>query len=98
MILSSHQIFLQARAYIDKAYARTIDLLKEHRDEVKIVAEELLKNEVLTKEDMVRLLGPRPFDEKDTYEQLVEGTGGDLEDISGVIMRTVKYRVYWRYI
>ena len=52
------------------------------------VAEELLRKEVLTKEDMVEMLGDRPWGEKSTYEELVAGTGGDLEDTSGTVSGT----------
>ena len=36
----------------------------------------LLEREKLNKEDMTELLGKRPFAEKSTYEEFVEGTGG----------------------
>ena len=39
------------------------------------VAQRLLEKEKLDKDDMVELLGPRPFAEKTTYEEFVEGTG-----------------------
>lgn len=39
------------------------------------VAKRLLEREKLDKDDMVQLLGPRPFSEKTTYEEFVEGTG-----------------------
>ena len=45
------------------------------------MAEKLLEKEVLNRDDMVELLGPRPFEEKHTYEQFVAGTGSEEEDI-----------------
>ena len=39
------------------------------------VALRLLEKEKLDKDDMVELLGKRPFLEKSTYEEFVEGTG-----------------------
>lgn len=49
---------------IDDAHTRCKNLLTEKIKEVEKVAEELLTKEVLTREDMIRLIGPRPFEEK----------------------------------
>lgn len=39
------------------------------------MAKRLLEKEILDRADMVELLGPRPFHEKSSYEELVEGSG-----------------------
>ena len=65
----------QARGLIDKAYKRTVQLIREKKEEVIRVAERLLEQEVLQREDMIELLGQRPWKEKSTYEEFVEGTG-----------------------
>jgi len=79
---TSNMIDSEARKYIASAYERTLEVLREHKDECAKVAEQLLKNEVLTKEDMVELLGDRPWGEKNTYDELVAGTGDIYEDTS----------------
>ncbi|MNS31520.1 ATP-dependent zinc metalloprotease FtsH 3 [compost metagenome] len=47
----------------DKAYLRAKALLSDKRREVELVAEELLKKEVLYKDDLERLIGQRPFED-----------------------------------
>ena len=62
----------EARNLIRDAYKHTTDLLKEKRADVEKVAELLLKKEVLNREDMVSLLGARPFAEKVQYEEYLK--------------------------
>ena len=44
------------------------------------IAERLLEKEVLHRDDMIQLLGPRPFPEKSTYEEFVSGIGAESEE------------------
>ena len=46
---------------VKKAHSRTTELLKEKKAEVEKVARLLLEKEVITREDMRILLGPRPL-------------------------------------
>lgn len=49
----------------DEAYHRAIELLTSKKREVEIIAEELLKKEVLFRDDLERLIGKRPFENDD---------------------------------
>ncbi|TWW01753.1 ATP-dependent zinc metalloprotease FtsH [Chitinophaga pinensis] len=52
----------EVRLLIEKAYQRTKTLLTDKLDNVKALAQELLKKEVLYQADLERLIGKRPWD------------------------------------
>ncbi len=58
----------EVRGIIDAAYQRTLDLLREKKHEVEVLAKELLDKEVLHKSDVEVLIGKRPFEEKKLLE------------------------------
>ena len=70
----------EVRRLTGSTHAHTLGLPTHCRKRVDKVGRRLLEKEVLERADMVELLGPRPFAEKITYEELVEGTGGLEED------------------
>ncbi|KAM3688837.1 hypothetical protein ACB098_09G001100 [Castanea mollissima] len=65
----------EVREWVGKAYDRTIQLIEEHKEHVMQVAELLLEKEVLNQEDLVRILGERPFksSEPTNYDRFKQG-------------------------
>ncbi|CAK9297964.1 unnamed protein product, partial [Gordionus sp. m RMFG-2023] len=72
----------EVRILVNKAYQKTLALLTDKKDQVEKVAKRLLEKEVINREDMIELLGPRPFKEKSTYEDFVKDTGSFEEDVN----------------
>ena len=72
----------EVQRIVDEAYKQCKDLLIEKKKEIGIVAEELLSKEVLTRDDLIRLLGPRPFEDKGDFSKYF-GSRGDREGPGG---------------
>jgi len=60
----------EVRMVVNKAYQKVKTLLSDKIDAVRTIAEELLKKEVLYKDDLERLIGFRPFEETNAEETI----------------------------
>mmetsp|Transcript_3695 Transcript_3695/g.7196 ORF Transcript_3695/g.7196 Transcript_3695/m.7196 type:complete len:106 (+) Transcript_3695:601-918(+) len=69
----------QAKEIVDKAYERTVNLIREKKDEVEQVAQLLLEKETITHDDIIELIGPRPFKGDPAYEEFVRRRQADKE-------------------
>jgi len=66
----------EVRHLVDAAYQRTRSLLVDHRDGLETIAEKLLEKEILFQSDLEEILGKRPFDNRTTYDEYVNGKDG----------------------
>lgn len=70
---TAEMIDIEVRRIIQEAHTKCEKLLKSKKAEIGLVAEELLDKEVMTREDMIRLLGPRPFPERnDAFDKYLD--------------------------
>jgi cell division protease FtsH len=76
---TSEMIDIEVRNQIDKAYQRTKQLLTDKRDGLEKLAEKLLEKEILFQSDLEEILGKRPFDNRTTYDEFVNGTEPEAE-------------------
>uniref|UniRef100_A0A7N0ULS0 AAA+ ATPase domain-containing protein n=1 Tax=Kalanchoe fedtschenkoi TaxID=63787 RepID=A0A7N0ULS0_KALFE len=65
----------EVREWIAKAYEKTVQIIEEHREQVAQIAELLLEKEVLHQDDLIRVLGERPFQssEATNYDVFKQG-------------------------
>lgn len=71
---TAQAIDAEVKRIVTEAYTQCRQLLEEKNKEVILVAEELLRKEMLTRDDMVRLLGPRPFPDPGEFSKYFGGT------------------------
>jgi AFG3 family protein len=71
----------EVRKLIDSVYQRTKDLLNEKRAGLELLAAKLLEKEVLFQQDLVELLGERPFENRTTYDKFVNGEAALNPDV-----------------
>ena len=76
---TARQIDLEVKRLLDDAHLEALDILKEHRDQLDLVSEELLKRETLDSADFYRLIGKSPAPQKESsipLESVESGTAG----------------------
>ncbi|QSE97455.1 ATP-dependent zinc metalloprotease FtsH [Fulvivirga lutea] len=66
----------EVRNLIEGAYQRTLDLLRDKRDKLEILAKELLEKEIIFQTDLERLIGKRPFEHQTSYEAFTNNKNG----------------------
>lgn len=91
----------EAKKIVEDAYKRTKKLLISKQKELEIVAQELLKKEIVFQADLEELIGKRPFEKQTTYEAFTNGqtveeknaeeikTDKDIEDLKSTIKSEV---------
>lgn len=70
---TAKNIDAEVRRIVEEAYKQCRDLLTEKKEQVGLVAEELLKKEALTRDDLVRVLGPRPYKDNEDFSKYFDG-------------------------
>ncbi|XP_022143749.1 ATP-dependent zinc metalloprotease FTSH 10, mitochondrial-like isoform X2 [Momordica charantia] len=71
----------EVREWVAKAYEHTVQLIEEHKEQVAKIAELLLEKEVLHQDDLVRVLGERPFksSEPTNYDRFKQGFKDEVD-------------------
>ena len=71
----------EARKLVDQAYTRTKALLEEHKETLALLAERLLERETVNQDDLVEVLGERPYLPEGSYKEYLEQKlRDDVED------------------
>lgn len=73
---TARNIDVEVRRIVDEAYKQCKDLLLEKKDQLQAVAEELLQKEMLVRDDLVRILGPRPFEDPGDFSKYFDNKEG----------------------
>lgn len=82
---TSEMIDHEVRKIIEGVYTRTKDLLTEKRDGLEKLAQKLIEKEILFQADLEEILGKRPFDNRTTYDEFVNGTGDQKPAAEGLV-------------
>lgn len=82
---TSELIDIEVRKLIGEVYDRTMQLLVDQRAGLEKLAAKLLEKEILFQADLEEILGKRPFDNRTTYDEFVNGTGDQKPAAEGLL-------------
>ncbi|RZJ69368.1 MAG: ATP-dependent zinc metalloprotease FtsH, partial [Flavobacterium sp.] len=82
---TSEMIDHEVRLLIAEVYERTKELLTVNREGLEKLAQKLIEKEILFQADLEEILGKRPFDNRTTYDEFVNGTGDQSPAAEGLI-------------
>ncbi|MFD0795551.1 ATP-dependent zinc metalloprotease FtsH [Mucilaginibacter litoreus] len=77
---TSELIDNEVRSLINDVYQSTKQLLTEKREGLEKLANKLIEKEILFQSDLEEILGKRPFDNRTTYDEFVNGPGESDQD------------------
>ena len=73
---TARNIDVEVRRIVDEAYKQCKVLLLEKKSQLQAVAEELLRKEMLVRDDLNRILGPRPFGDPGDFAKYFDNSQG----------------------
>ncbi|SDM76787.1 ATP-dependent zinc metalloprotease FtsH [Pedobacter antarcticus] len=82
---TSELIDIEVRKLVSGVYERTMQLLTDQREGLEKLAEKLLEKEILFQTDLEEILGKRPFENRTTYDEFVNGTGDQKPAAEGLL-------------
>ena len=68
---TAEKIDHEVRILVDKAYQRVLGMLRDKREQLEIIAQELLEKEILFQSDLETLIGKRPYEKETNYQAYV---------------------------
>jgi len=63
----------EAKEMVDAMYQRTLQLLEPKKDLIAALSAKLLEKETINHDDIVAVLGDRPFDSGQQYAEFIQG-------------------------
>lgn len=68
---TAEKIDHEVRILVDKAYQHVLGMLRNKREQLETIAQELLEKEILFQSDLEKLIGKRPFEKETNYQAYV---------------------------